>query len=299
MEMNDVEKFNSPMFGELRVSRDDNEELVFCLKDICDALGLEVNNALKRLDPSPYTIRVGVVTGKKGDGTDAIQMKSMYFIPEKDLYRCIFQSRKPTARKFQDWVFDEVLPTLRKEGTYTIANTPQPVASYQIEDPIRRAERWIEEQKQMKMLEAQAQQQATTISVQQEQIQKDAPKVEYYDQALAAVNCITPTQIGNDLGMSARALNEKLSEVGIIFKQSGQWMFKGKYKEWNLGSSRTYNKLLPDGRIVANTNLVWNQRGKRFIVALFNNGFNEKAAIAEIRGEKAIAKEANIQFTNN
>lgn len=297
--MKNVEIFNSPMFGELRVSRDDNEELVFCLKDICDALGLDVNNTLKRLDPSPYTIGVGVVTGKKADGTDSIQMKNMYFITEPDLYRVIFQSRKPTARKFQDWVFDDVLPTLRKEGTYTIAKAPQPMNSYEIEDPIERAKRWIEEQQQVKMLEAKAQQQATIINGQQEQIQKDAPKVEYYDQTLSAINCLTPTQIGNDLGISAAALNKKLSELGIIYKQSGQWLFKGKYKDWQLGGSRTFNRILPDGRVVANTNLVWNQRGKRFILALYNNDFNEKAAIAEITGKKALAHESSINFINN
>ena len=282
------------MFGELRVSRNDNEELVFCLKDICDALGLEVNNALKRLGPYPYTIGVGVVTGKKADGTDAIQMKNMYFIPEKDLYRCIFQSRKPSARKFQDWVFEEVLPTLRKEGSYSMTQSKQPLASYQIEDPIERAKRWIEEQQRTRTLEAQTEQQTVVITHQQEQIQKDAPKVEYYDQTLAAVNCITPTQIGNDLGISAKVLNQKLAEIGIIYKQSGQWMFKGKYKEWNLGNSRTFNRILPDGRVIANTNLVWNQRGKRFILALFNNGFSVKTAIAEIKGEKKENNQSNF-----
>ena len=292
--MKNVEIFNSPMFGELRVSRNDNEELVFCLKDICDALGLEVNNALKRLGPYPYTIGVGVVTGKKADGTDAIQMKNMYFIPEKDLYRCIFQSRKPSARKFQDWVFEEVLPTLRKEGSYSMTQSKQPLASYQIEDPIERAKRWIEEQQRTRTLEAQTEQQTVVITHQQEQIQKDAPKVEYYDQTLAAVNCITPTQIGNDLGISAKVLNQKLAEIGIIYKQSGQWMFKGKYKEWNLGNSRTFNRILPDGRVIANTNLVWNQRGKRFILALFNNGFSVKTAIAEIKGEKKENNQSNF-----
>lgn len=297
--MKDVEIFNSPIFGELRVSRNENGEHLFCLKDICDSLELRVNDVIKRTGCHPDTIVVGVVTGKKSDGTDSIQEFDMYFITEPDLYRVIFQSRKPTARKFQDWVFDDVLPTLRKEGTYTIAKAPQPMNSYEIEDPIERAKRWIEEQQQVKMLEAKAQQQATIINGQQEQIQKDAPKVEYYDQTLSAINCLTPTQIGNDLGISAAALNKKLSELGIIYKQSGQWLFKGKYKDWQLGGSRTFNRILPDGRVVANTNLVWNQRGKRFILALYNNDFNEKAAIAEITGKKALAHESSINFINN
>ena len=106
------------MFGELRVTRNEKGELLFCLKDVCDSLGLQVGATAKRLggdinstnvskeaNSHPYlsSINVGVVTGKKGDGTNAIQTIAMYFVTEPDLYRCIFQSRKPTARKFQDW----------------------------------------------------------------------------------------------------------------------------------------------------------------------------------------------------
>lgn len=296
--MKNVEIFNSPMFGELRVSRNDNEELVFCLKDICDALGLEVNNALKRLDPYPYTIGVGVVTGKKADGTDAIQIKNMYFIPEKDLYRCIFQSRKPSARKFQDWVFEEVLPTLRKEGSYSIAKSQQPVASYQIEDPIERAKRLIEEQQRTRALEAQTEQQAQTIGIQQKELTIAAPKVKYYDDTLASTDCLTTTQVADDLGISARALNQQLANAGVQYFQSSSWHLKGKFREWQLASTRTYNYIKGDGSTGTKVNLVWNQRGKRFILALYNNDFNVKDAIAEINGEKRAALESKNNQSN-
>ena len=48
--MNDVKNFNSPMFGELRVTRNEKGELLFCLKDVCDSLGLQVGATAKRLD---------------------------------------------------------------------------------------------------------------------------------------------------------------------------------------------------------------------------------------------------------
>lgn len=313
--MKNVEIFNSPMFGELRTSRNEKGEPIFCLKDVCDSLGLQVGAVVNRLnachissinvskakeDATPYisSINVGVKTGTKSDGTAVIQQIQMYFVTEPDLYRVIFQSRKSSARKFQDWVFEDVLPTLRKEGSYSMTQSNQSLASYQIEDPIERAKRWIEEQMHTRALEAQTEQQTVVITHQQEQIQKDAPKVKYYDQTLAAINCVTPTQIGNDLGISAKTLNQKLSEIGIIYKQSGQWMFKGKYKDWNLGNSRTFNRILPDGRVIANTNLVWNQRGKRFILALYNNDFNVKDAIAEINGEKRAALESKNNQSN-
>lgn len=287
--MNDVQIFNSPMFGDLRVVRDEKGELLFCLKDVCNSLELQVTKVKDRLTPYLPTIKVGVVTGKKSDGSDSIQYIDMYFITEPDLYRVIFQSRKSSARKFQDWVFEEVLPTLRKEGSYSMTQSKQPLASYQIEDPIERAKRWIEEQQHTRALEAQTEQQAQTIGIQQKELTVAAPKVKYYDDTLASTDCLTTTQVADDLGISARALNQQLSNAGIQYFQSGSWHLKGKFREWQLASTRTYNYIKGDGSTGTKVNLVWNQRGKRFILALYNNDFNVKDAIAEINGEKRAA----------
>lgn len=287
--MKNVEIFNSPMFGELRTSRNEKDEPLFCLKDVCDSLELRVNDVIKRTGCHPDTIGVGVVTGKKSDGTDSIQEFDMYFVTEPDLYRVIFQSRKPSARKFQDWVFEEVLPTLRKEGSYSMTQSKQSLASYQIEDPIERAKRWIEEQQHTRALEAQTEQQAQTIGIQQKELTIAAPKVKYYDDTLASTDCLTTTQVADDLGISARALNQQLSNAGIQYFQSGSWHLKGKYREWQLASTRTYNYIKGDGSTGTKVNLVWNQRGKRFILALYNNDFNVKDAITEINGEKRAA----------
>lgn len=112
-----------------------------------------------------------------------------------------------------------------------------------------------------------------------------APKVDYYDNTLASVNYITATQVADDLGISARALNKKLAEVGLIYFQSGQWHVKGVYKGWNLASTRTHTYQNSNGENVSKPTLAWNQRGKRFILALYNNDFNIKAAVAEIKSE--------------
>lgn len=296
--MNDVQIFNSPMFGDLRVVRDEKGELLFCLKDVCNSLELQVTKVKDRLTPYLPTIKVGVVTGKKSDGSDSIQYIDMYFITEPDLYRLIFQSRKSSARKFQDWVFEEVLPTLRKEGSYSMTQSKQSLASYQIEDPIERAKRWIEEQQHTRALEAKTEQQAQTIGIQQKELTIAAPKVKYYDDTLASTDCLTTTQVADDLGISARALNQQLSNAGIQYFQSGSWHLKGKYREWQLASTRTYNYIKGDGSTGTKVNLVWNQRGKRFILALYNNDFNVKDAIAEINGEKRAALESKNNQSN-
>lgn len=297
--MKNVEIFNSPMFGELRTSRNEKDEPLFCLKDVCDSLGLQVGAVVNRLQSCHISsIKVATEVISHGAATGKMQEQEMFFVTEPDLYRVIFQSRKPSARKFQDWVFEEVLPTLRKEGSYSMTQSKQSLASYQIEDPIERAKRWIEEQQHTRALEAQTEQQAQTIGIQQKELTVAAPKVKYYDDTLASTDFLTTTQVADDLSISARALNQQLSNAGIQYFQSGSWHLKGKYREWQLASTRTYNYIKGDGSTGTKVNLVWNQRGKRFILALYNNDFNVKDAIAEINGEKRAALESKNNQSN-
>lgn len=97
-----------------------NGETWFCLKDACDILDIgNPSQVLTRLDQSALIQNeVGVETGTKCDGSNAIQQIKMTFVNEPNLYRVIFRSDKPQAKAFQDWVFEEVLPSIRKTGGY-------------------------------------------------------------------------------------------------------------------------------------------------------------------------------------
>lgn len=293
--MKNVEIFNSPMFGELRTSRNEKDEPLFCLKDVCDSLGLQVGAVVNRLQSCHISsIKVATEVISHGATTGKMQEQEMFFVTEPDLYRVIFQSRKSSARKFQDWVFDEVLPALRKDGGYIISNdvdTPEMIMARALkvaDETIKRNEQRVRE------LEAQTEQQAQTIGIQQKELTVAAPKVKYYDDTLASTDCLTTTQVADDLGISARALNQQLANAGVQYFQSGSWHLKGKFREWQLASTRTYNYIKGDGSTGTKINLVWNQRGKRFILALFNNGFSIKTAIAEIKGEKKENNQSNF-----
>lgn len=263
------------------------EEPYFRASDVASWLGFKnISTSLKCLDPEELTkFNLGSRQGE------------VWFLTEDGLYDFLMQSRKPAAKEFKKGV-KAILKEIRMTGAYVAIKEDDTEEDIIARGLIAAKAALERKEARVRELEAQTEQQTVVITHQQEQIQKDAPKVEYYDQTLAAINCVTPTQIGNDLGISAKTLNQKLSEIGIIYKQSGQWMFKGKYKDWNLGNSRTFNRILPDGRVIANTNLVWNQRGKRFILALYNNDFNVKNAIAEINGEKRAALESKNNQSN-
>ncbi|MDR0606558.1 MAG: hypothetical protein LBG80_19990 [Bacteroidales bacterium] len=118
--MSKIQLIRHPEFSEIRTYVDRKGNIMFCLADVCEVLGIENSRDTKtRLNPRGVGLTdIGVTTGKKVDGKEAIQVMKMIFIDEPNLYRCIFKSRKPEAIKFQDWVFEEVLPSIRRNGYY-------------------------------------------------------------------------------------------------------------------------------------------------------------------------------------
>lgn len=113
-----LQVFNHEQFGDVRIIEEDGRVL-FCGKDVAAALGYDSPRKAVR-DHCPHGTKrsIGVMTGKKADGTPAMQNVEMTFIPEGDLYRLIVRSKLPAAERFEKWVFDEVLPTIRKTGGY-------------------------------------------------------------------------------------------------------------------------------------------------------------------------------------
>lgn len=107
--MNDLEIFKNEEFGEIRTVMKDGEPM-FCLSDVCKALEISnAGNVKQRL--SERGIHTADTLTKGG-------MQKMIFINEANLYKTIFQSRKESAERFTDWVTTEVLPSIRKTGSY-------------------------------------------------------------------------------------------------------------------------------------------------------------------------------------
>lgn len=122
--MNAVKIFESPQFGHVRIITDDADgNILFCAKDVTDALGY--TNGRKavtdHVDEPDVTKRdIGVVTGKKADGTDACQTITTTFITESGVYSLIFGSKQERAKDFKRWVTHEVLPHVRKTTEETM-----------------------------------------------------------------------------------------------------------------------------------------------------------------------------------
>lgn len=119
-------------------------------------------------------------------------------------------------------------------------------------------------------------------ALQGEQLRLSAPKVEYYDNVLQSINTLTTTQVAKQIGLDANKLNKKLSAIGLIFRQSGQWILHTPYSAWNLHATRTQTYTRSDGSTGTSVYTVWTQRGVRFIIALHENGWNIKKALKSI-----------------
>lgn len=110
--MNEVTIFNNPEFGEIRTLETEDGNVLFCGKDVAEALGY--SNPRKALsDHCRWVTKCDAPHPQSPDKTI-----EMTFIPESDVYRLAFGSKLPTAEKFTDWVTKEVLPTIRKTGGY-------------------------------------------------------------------------------------------------------------------------------------------------------------------------------------
>lgn len=110
--MNEVQIFNNSEFGEIRTVTIDNEPM-FCLMDICKALGMKNSTMVaSRLEDDEVT---KLDLGSKSGETN--------FVTESGLYAVILRSDKPSAKKFRKWVTSEVLPSIRKTGSYSVPQT--------------------------------------------------------------------------------------------------------------------------------------------------------------------------------
>ena len=238
-----LEVFQNKEFGTVRAI-EEGDKVLFCATDVAKALGYS-----NQRDAVGRHCK-GVV---KRDTLTSGGTQELSFIPEGDVYRLIIRSNLPSAEKFEHWVFDEVLPSIRKHGLYAVdevLNNPDLLIGALMELKKER-----EEKKRLELENA----------VKAQQIAEMQPKVSYYDIVLACPDLVTITQIAKDFGMSAKKLNKILKEKKIQFKQGKTWFLYQKYAEQGYTQSKTY---LYDEDSHTAMHTLWTQKGRLFIYEL-------------------------------
>ena len=260
--MNDLTIFESPEFGSIRTV-EENGKVLFCGSDVAKALGYaKPHNAI--------SIHCKGVTLKQGNDNLG-RPQQMSFISEGDVYRLITHSKLPTAEKFEIWVFDDVLPTIRKTGGYVsddemFINTYLPNADEATKVMFRTNLATIKNlNNKVGVLE-------TENALQKQQIAELQPKGSYYDLVLNCKDLISTTEIAKDYGKSARWLNELLHELKVQFKQGNKiWILYQKYAEKGYTSTKTQTYNGNDGQVHTKVHTYWTQKGRLFIYHLLKS----------------------------
>ena len=164
---NEIKIFENEEFGSVR-TMEINGEPYFVGKDVATILGyVKPENAIaNHVDDEDKTTTLI-------QGTGSNYKSNAVIINESGLYSLILSSKLPKAKEFKHWVTSEILPSIRKTGSYSIQSKPD---SYTIEDPAARARRWAEEYEEKKALEA--------------KIEEQKPLVEYAEHIQASKDVI-------------------------------------------------------------------------------------------------------------
>lgn len=166
---NKIQVFNNEEFGEVRTLNEDGK-IYFVASDIAKRLGyMKPANAISA--HCRYTLKRSI-PHPQGKGTLDVNV-----IPESDVYRLIIHSKLPAAERFEKWVFDEVLPSIRKTGGYALPD---------FTNPIEAARAWADE--------CEAKQKALA------QVNEMKPKAEFYDDVTGSEDTI-------DIGEVAKVLH--------------------------------------------------------------------------------------------
>lgn len=123
----------------------------------------------------------------------------------------------------------------------------------------------IEAQKTISELQGDKQKLIEEVNVKNQVIGELKPKADYTDKILHNTGLVTITQIAKDYGMSAQEMNQKLHELGIQFKQSGQWLLYRQFHSMGYTHSETVDITRSDGKADVKMNTKWTQKGRLFL----------------------------------
>lgn len=214
----------------------------FVGKDVAEILGYaNTRDALSKHVDSEDKNTVAIHDGiKRGNPNQTV-------INESGLYSLILGSKLPQAKEFKHWVTSEVLPTIRKQGAY--------MTNEKIEEVLLNPDTIIKLATELKT-------ERERRSIAEQRVNELTPKASYYDLVLSNESLVTITQIAKDYGMSGQAMNHKLHDLGVIYKQGNTWLLYSKYQRTGWTHSETIMVDKADGTQKAVMHTKWTQKGR-------------------------------------
>lgn len=253
----EIQVFTSPQFGQIRTAGT-AEQPMFCLTDICKILDISnPSEAKKKLDKDGLSL-IEVIDSMG-------RPQNAAFVSEPNFYLLVMRSDKPQAKPFQQWVTNEVLPTIRRTGGY-LATTPQMTDDEIMARALMVAQKTIErrtqENRELRLENHRLENENTRLLVENQELRHDKS---YLDIIMHSRRALTVTQIAQDYGMSAKALNKKLNAMRIQYSTNGQWILYQQYKDKGYQVSNEIELRHSDGTPFFTTQTQWTQAGRRFL----------------------------------
>lgn len=240
--MNELRVFQNSQFGNLEILTIEGKEW-FPAIQVAEILGYTNSyDAITR-----HTKKRGVVKHEVIDKLGRKQNKK--FIDEGNLYRLITRSKLPQADEFEEWVFEDVLPSIRKHGIYATDNV--------IEQTIQNPDYIIHV-----LTEFKKEREGRLVA--EQQVNELKPKATYYDLVLQNKSLLSVSKIAKDYGMSARSLNKLLHSLGVQYKQGDIWLLYAKYQDKGYTHTSTYALDEEHSKVTTK----WTQKGRLFIYEL-------------------------------
>lgn len=139
------------------------------------------------------------------------------------------------------------------------------IALPNFEDPAEAAMAWAKEYKEKKVLQIenkQLEEENIQLALENQELKNDK---NYLDLIMRSKALLTVSQIAQDYGMSGKAMNKQLAQMGIQYSINGQWILYAKYKDCGYVSSRSIDITRADGRPDVVLHTEWTQAGRKFL----------------------------------
>lgn len=293
--MQQVKIFSEKEFGRLSTVVKDGISYVN-LNDVMKSLELKNATSVKsRLD-------IDGVVDIMVTGEDGVPYSST-FIDEPNIYRCIFQSKKPNAKKFQDWVFKEVLPSVRNTGMYATEETIEKF----LKDPdsiFKVIEKWKEDREGR--LKAEGERDVLKLEV-----KKKDSKLEHYEMITKSEHLLTITEVSKFFGTGPVIFCRLMRALRFHRKFRNHYELIQKYSDKNYGKVVEVPVLDENGDpIMWNKQLNYTRAGKEYVAhwwekigLISKNGskqfvFNREKA-KEILGLKTDEELDELEYEDN
>ena len=230
-----------------------NGNPMFVAKDVCEILEIDPTQT-RRLDDDEKGLCLMQTPGG---------MQEIAAVTETGLYSLVLGSRKPEAKAFKRWITHDVLPSIRKTGSYL--GVPQ-----SLPEALRLAAALAEKNETLLLDNAQSKQIICELQ----------PKASYYDTILQNKSLMPISQIAKDYGMSGEGMNKLLHDLGVQYKLQKTWLLYQHHADKGYTQSKTH--IIDAERSSIHT--YWTQKGRLFIYDLLKN---KKGVLPLIEREKA------------